>query len=98
MIASPPEKEVQSFHEVPKLGALMVSPRIFNFCTQPQTTNEHTVSQAYFALHKTSHEVQDFYRKKKYFFLVLRFTSEAFLSLSQNLKVTCLRGGTQTKL
>jgi hypothetical protein len=53
------------------------------------------VSQAYFALHETLHKVQSF--KEKIFFGTM-VTSEAFLGVSQNLKVTRLQGGTQTKL
>ncbi len=55
-----------------------------------------TVSQAYFALHETLHKVQNFQEKKIIF--GTKVTSEAFLSMSQNLKVTRLQGGTQTKL
>jgi hypothetical protein len=53
-----------------------------------------TVSQAYFALQETLHKVQNL-RKKSCF--GTKVTSEAFLSISQNLKVTRLQGGTQTK-
>jgi hypothetical protein len=62
------------------------------------TTLNHqycTVSQAYFALHKTLHEVQNFWEN---YFFGNEVTSEAFLSISQNLKVARLQGGTQTKL
>ncbi len=55
----------------------------------------HTVSQAYFALHETLHEVQHFYEK---IYFGTKVTSEAFFSISKNLKVTQLQGGTQTKL
>jgi hypothetical protein len=55
-----------------------------------------TVSQAYFALYKTLHKVQNF-REKKVFFGT-KVTSDAFLSTSQHLKVTRLQGYTQTKL
>jgi hypothetical protein len=58
-------------------------------------TGKSTVSQAYFALHETLHKVQIF-RKKISF--GAKVTSEVFLSISQNLKVTRLQGGTQTKL
>jgi hypothetical protein len=54
-----------------------------------------TASQAYFALHETLHKVQNFLEKKKF---VTKITSEKFLSISQNLKVTRLQGCTQTKL
>jgi hypothetical protein len=54
-----------------------------------------TVSQAYFALHKTLHKVQNF--REKLFFRT-EVASGAFLSISQSLKVTCLQGGTQMKL
>ncbi len=39
----------------------------------------HTISQAYFALHETSHEVQNF-QEKQYF--GTKVTSEAFLGIS----------------
>ncbi len=55
-----------------------------------------TVSQAYFALHKTLHEVENFQEKKIFGTKVT--TSEAFLRISQNSKVTGLQRGTQTKL
>jgi hypothetical protein len=54
----------------------------------------HTISQAYFALHKTLHKVQNF---KEILFFRTKVTSEAFLSISQNLKVTLHQGGTQNK-
>jgi hypothetical protein len=44
-----------------------------------------TVSQAYFALHKTLHKVQEFLEEK---FFVPKVTSETFLSISQKLNVT----------
>ncbi len=56
---------------------------------------DSTVSQAYFGLHKTLHKLQNF--KEKIFFTT-KDTSEAFLSISQNLKVKRLQGGTQKKL
>ncbi len=56
----------------------------------------NTVSYAYLALHETLQEVQNFYEKKKMFFGT-KVTSEAFLSISQNLKVTRLQGCKQTK-
>jgi hypothetical protein len=55
----------------------------------------YTVSQAYFALHETFHEVQNFLGKSIF---GTKVTSEAFSSFSQNLKVTRLQGGSQTKL
>jgi hypothetical protein len=55
-----------------------------------------TVSQAYFALHKTLHEVENFQEKKIFGTKVT--TSEAFLRISQNSKFTGLQRGTQTKL
>jgi hypothetical protein len=56
---------------------------------------ETTVSQAYFALHKTLPKVQNLQEKNIF---GTNVTSEAFLSIFQNLKVTRLHGGTQTKL
>jgi hypothetical protein len=50
-----------------------------------------TVSQAYFALHK----VPKFLGK---IFFGTKVTSKAFLSISQNLKVTWLQGCSQMKL
>jgi hypothetical protein len=63
--------------------------------TDPSSIVHDTVSQAYFALHKTLHEVQNF--KEKIFFGT-KVTPEAFLSISQDLKVTRPQGCTQTKL
>jgi hypothetical protein len=57
--------------------------------------NRDTVSQAYFALHETLTKFK-FFRKNFFFGTV--DTSEAFLSISQNLKVTRLRCGTQMNL
>jgi hypothetical protein len=50
----------------------------------------NTVSHAYFALHETFHKVQNF----EIIFFGTKVTAEAFLSISQNLKVTSLQGGT----
>ncbi len=57
---------------------------------------KYTINQAYSALHETLHEVQNV--KEKNIFFGTKVTSEAFLGLSQHLKVTRLQGGTQTKL
>jgi hypothetical protein len=54
-----------------------------------------TVSQAYFALHERLHKAQNFSEKNIF---GTEVTSEAFLGISQNLKVTRFQGGTQTKL
>jgi hypothetical protein len=57
-----------------------------------------TVSQAYFALHETLHKLpQSTKIFREIFFVGTKFASEAFLSISQNLKVTRLQGGKQTK-
>jgi hypothetical protein len=55
----------------------------------------HTVSQPYFALHKTWQKVQNFQGK---IFFGTKVTVEAFLSISQNLKVTRIQEGTHKKL
>jgi hypothetical protein len=60
-------------------------------------TLEDTVSQAYFAFHETLNKVQNF-KEKKNIFGTNVVISEAFLTISQNLTITLLQGGTQTKL
>jgi hypothetical protein len=52
------------------------------------------VSQAYFGLHETSRIVEEFEEK---IFFGTEVTFKAFLSTSQNLKVTRVQGGAQTK-
>jgi hypothetical protein len=54
-----------------------------------------TVSYAYFALHKTLKIVEHFEEK---IVIGTEVTFEAFLSSSQNLKVTRVQGGPQTIL
>jgi hypothetical protein len=61
----------------------------------PSGVDFGTVSQAYFAFHETLHNFEKFQGK---IFFGTKVISEAFYSISQNLKVTRLRGGTQTKL
>ncbi len=61
----------------------------------PLNSPQSTVSQAYFALHKDLKKIQNF---RENFFFGTKVTSEAFLSIPQNLKVTRLQGGTHTKL
>jgi hypothetical protein len=55
-----------------------------------------TVSQVYFALHKTLRIVKHFQEKNLFFGTGVTF--EAFLSSSKNSNVTRLQGGPQTKL
>ncbi len=55
------------------------------------------VPSARFTLHSTKLCIKFKILRKKIFFGT-KVTSEAFLSISQNLKVTRLQGGTQTKL
>ncbi len=62
---------------------------------QDKEAERSTVSQAYFVLHETLHKIQKFEKKN---FFGTEVTFEAFLSISQNLKVTRLQGRTQTKL
>ncbi len=63
-----------------------------------ERVHDNTVSQAYFALHETLHKGQNSKEIIFFFFFGTKVTSEAFLSISQNLKVIRLQGGTQTKL
>ncbi len=58
---------------------------------------EEMYLSARFTLHSTKLCTEFKIFRKKYFFLVLKLP-EAFLSISQNLNVTRLQGGTQTKL
>jgi hypothetical protein len=55
-----------------------------------------TVSQAYFALRDPLHKVQNY--QEKHSFWYYKVTSETFLGISQNLKITRPQGCTQTKL
>jgi hypothetical protein len=78
---------------------LVLTPNALDRCIGDDDRKDwvHKVPSARLTLHSTKLCTEFKICRKKIFFCT-KVTTEAFLSISQILKVTCIQGGTQTKL